>query len=237
MRTLVAVMLGASALLASSASRAQEYGDLSFQELPKVSPQDPPAPTHWYGYEILATDGAALLLAVPALASNSSTVHSVFGVGSLMTYGLGAPIVHFTHGRVGAGFADLGLRVGMPLVLGLFGGMIGSGSYQPIPCNTSSTGAYSGAFSGLGCGLDNGIGQVVSTAVGAAVGSMIGIGIAVAIDAAVIAREPVRLDGASHDAKPSRRIPRAATHIEPTFGLTPEPRGGTRATVGLLGVF
>jgi hypothetical protein len=226
MRTQLATMLGASVLVVSSVARAQDYGNLPQESLedpseppPAAAPLEPSRPTHWYGYETLATDGAALLLSVPALASHASGVQSVFGWGSALTYGLGAPIVHFAHGHVGKGFADLGLRVGMPLVLGVLGGMIGVSTYQPPPCNVSL-----GGWAGLGCALDDTFGPVGAFAEGAMIGGLLGMGGAMALDAAVLAREPIKHDGVS---------PR----IEPAFGLTPERRGGTRATVGLVGAF
>lgn len=225
MRTLLASVLGASFLLASSAAGAQDYGNLP-QYLPEDPPQAPPRgptrPTHWYGYETLATDGAALLLAVPALTSNTSAVQSVFGVGSVMTYGLGAPIVHFAHGHVGAGFADLGLRVGMPLVLGFFGGLIGATTYQPPPCSSSTL-----------CGWGNMLGAAAAAGEGVIIGGLLGAGGAVALDAAMIAREPVKDHDAANGAEPSN----PSTHIEPAFGVAPERRGGTRATLGVVGTF
>jgi hypothetical protein len=213
MRTLLASVLAASLLLVSSPSRAQDDDD--------VPPPDPRThltrSTHWYGYETLATDGAALALAVPALASSASGIQSVFGVGSVMTYGLGAPIVHAAHGQTGKALADLGIRVGMPLVLGFFGEAIGSGSYQQSGCRASDPGF---------CGLGNALGQVGAAAEGAVIGGLLGIGGAVVIDAALLAREPV-----THVASP------ATAHIEPAFGVAPDRRGGTRATLGMIGTF
>lgn len=64
----------------------------------------------WYGWQNLLVDGAALAL-VPF--AEDDTAELVLG-----TYLFGGPIVHWSHGNVGRGFASLGLRVGTPLVLG-----------------------------------------------------------------------------------------------------------------------
>jgi hypothetical protein len=151
-----------------------------------------------------------------------------FGVGSVMMYGLGAPIVHFAHGRIGAGFGDLGIRVGMPVILGFFGAMVGAGTYQQTSCNTAAD-----SF----CDLGNALGQVAAAAEGAMVGGLIGIGGAVAIDAAVIAREPVKHDDTDDEQEPSMLRQPSTAKIEPTLGVAPERQGGARATVGVVGTF
>jgi hypothetical protein len=76
------------------------------------------------------------------------------------------------------------------------------------------------------CGLDNSFGQIGAAVEGAAIGGLLGLGGAVVIDAALLAREPV-----THVAPP------ASAHIEPTFGVAPDRRGGTRATLGMIGTF
>ena len=61
--------------------------------------------THWYGWQTLLTDAAAVL--------------GVY-VSPDLTLGLylaGGPVVHWVHGNAGRGFASLGLRVGAPVVL------------------------------------------------------------------------------------------------------------------------
>jgi hypothetical protein len=211
----VAVVLGSSVALADGVPSAPSAATVS--------------PTRWYGYETLATDGAALVLAVPAFSSSTSGFQTTFGVGSLVVYGLGGPIVHFAHGHVGKGFADLGLRVAMPLVLGFFGGLIGGAAYTPPPCNPGTQ------F----CGLDD-LGGVAAAAEGATIGGLLGIGSAIAIDAGLMAREPMR-DGDDMPDPPhapaSQEEPYYTSTIQPTFGLAPERQGGARATAGLVGAF
>ena len=64
-------------------------------------------------------DGAALSVFVGGFwlrpANQDWSVVSIAGVGA---WAVGAPVVHWSHGRVGVGFASLGLRLALP-ALGL----------------------------------------------------------------------------------------------------------------------
>lgn len=228
MRTAVASLFAASVLLASPFAFAE---DARPAEAPADAPADAPAPTHWYGYQTLAVDGAALALTIPAMASSSSGQQGGFAIASSLTYGLGGPIVHFSHGAIGKGFANLGLRVGMPLVLGAIGGLLGAAAYHPPPasaCNSSSDDF---------CGLGQALGPIGAIAEGSAIGGLIGIGGAIAVDAAVLAREPVTRHDDSEPAEPRDPPTASGAHFEPTVGLSPERQGGARASVGLRGTF
>jgi len=70
---------------------------------------------HWYGWETLLVDGASLGVVVGGFwlrpPHQDWSVVSIVGIGGLV---LGAPVVHWAHGRAGVGFASLGLRVGLP---------------------------------------------------------------------------------------------------------------------------
>lgn len=83
----------------------------------------------WYGYQTLLVDAASLGLmiggAAMAARSRSDTGGYVALTGAA-GYVLGAPIVHWTHGRIGPGFGSLGLRVGMPLGGMFWGALIGA---------------------------------------------------------------------------------------------------------------
>lgn len=93
---------------------------------PATQPPTQPAPsvvvTHeWYGWQILAVDGAALSLAGIGIAEETVTKQDqallLTGfVGGALVYALGPPIVHFVHGRDVWGFADFGIRVGSVFV-------------------------------------------------------------------------------------------------------------------------
>ncbi|MBK6533452.1 MAG: hypothetical protein IPF99_28835 [Deltaproteobacteria bacterium] len=79
-------------------------------------------PTHWYGWQILIVDLAAITLASASLGVGSTTGY--YTAGGLQL--LGGPIVHWSHGRVGAGFGSLGLRLLVPVAAGVLGSMKGT---------------------------------------------------------------------------------------------------------------
>ncbi len=78
--------------------------------------------THWYGWQILIVDLAAITLASASLGVGSTTGY--YTAGGLQL--LGGPIVHWSHGRVGAGFGSLGLRVLVPAGAAALGSMKGT---------------------------------------------------------------------------------------------------------------
>jgi hypothetical protein len=83
---------------------------------------------HWYGWQVVATDGVALALSIAggaASSDNNSNANAAFFALSGITYVLGGPIVHLAHHRAGTGFASLVLRVGLPVGGALMGGLIG----------------------------------------------------------------------------------------------------------------
>lgn len=95
--------------------------------------------------------------------SYSATAWTVFGVSGALTpvFGVGVlglifggPILHWTHGRVGRGFAVLGMNLGLGSGLGALGGLIGS------------SGNDSGVILGAGGGVL--LGLVVANLVNAA---------------------------------------------------------------------
>lgn len=77
----------------------------------------------WYGWQTLATDGAAFALFAYAGTQQFSgalpNVASTTGVAMLL---LGAPTVHWAHGRIGTGFLSLGMRLVAPTL----GAVVGS---------------------------------------------------------------------------------------------------------------
>jgi hypothetical protein len=87
-----------------------------------ASPQPRLTKEHWYGGQTLAADGAALALVVAGIGLQSGGL-TLFGATAYLG---GGPIVHWAHGHVGMGFADLGIRAGLPFA-GLFvGAMAGA---------------------------------------------------------------------------------------------------------------
>jgi hypothetical protein len=121
--------------------------------------------TRWYGWQTLITDGAAFAMLVGAGAtSNNENSSGALLAASGLTYALGGPIVHWAHLHGGIGAASLGLRLGLPVGLGLVGLAIGSA---------------------VGDGKD------YAGIAGAALGFVVGFPAAIALDAAVLAREDV----------------------------------------------
>jgi hypothetical protein len=151
----VAVLL--AAVLGSHHARASD-----------AAPRPPPRfaeepPSRWYGWQTLATDGAAVGLISASLATvdnGRNSPSSALAWGALGVYALGAPVMHFVHENPGRGLASFGMRVGGPIVLGFTGAVL------------EDCGGGGGDFCGLG---------------GALIGTSLGIIGAVAVDAAVFA--------------------------------------------------
>ena len=122
----------------------------------------PEPQTHWYGWQTLATDGAAVTLFIAGASADSGAV-AVLGVG---TYVLGGPVVHWTHDGGWRGWASLGIRVGGPVLVGLGGFALGSGC--------------------------EGEDAEVCPAVGAALFGSLGLVSAIIVDAAVLGYEEVK---------------------------------------------
>ena len=146
------VLAIAAVLLTSSIAAAQAPG----QTVPHAAnpyltappPEVAPATIRVsYTSDILVADGLSLALMTLGPAAEADLA----GVG-VAGYFLAAPIVHLAHGRGAAAAKSLGLRVGMPLVLGLAGYKLGphdtvcdeavdiDGQYHSGHCNTGSIG-------------------------------------------------------------------------------------------------
>jgi hypothetical protein len=145
---------------------------------PTAAPGHPPPPayearprteTKWYGWQTLLVDGAALTTSMLLLSVNNDDAHAASAVVGLGGYALGGPIVHWSNGQVGKGFASLGLRVGAPVLGALTGAIV------LLPVSDS----------------DN-----LASAVGAIFGTIAGTAAAVAIDSAALARKRVTV---THD--------------------------------------
>jgi hypothetical protein len=119
----------------------------------------------WYGWQTLAVDGAALLMAVGGVSvsdGGQGNGGQAFAGLATATYALGGPIVHFAHAHVSSGFASLALRVFTPILFAFVG-------YGLQDC-------AGGQLCGLG---------------GLVIGGGLGILTAITVDAAVLAREDV----------------------------------------------
>jgi len=96
--------------------------DASAQTSSKAGQTDPPvssSPT-WYGWQTLAFDGVVALdvasFGYGQIPGPPSTIGTLWEVVGVTTYLAAAPIVHWAHGNVGAGFGSLAMRVFGPLV-------------------------------------------------------------------------------------------------------------------------
>ena len=88
---------------ASSSARL----DLDADKLRKVE--------HWYGWQTLSVDGASVAFALGAYLS-----HSASPLWAAITgYLFGAPFVHLVHRNFGGAATSLGLRIVLPLVVGV----------------------------------------------------------------------------------------------------------------------
>lgn len=131
-------LLGAGVLLAPAAAPAADPPPAAAPP-PMSAPWPPPAPPgclpspapyylplhppkrRWYGWQTLIAAGGFITLAgftLPnLLATNEDRYVATAGVAlSAAGFTLSGPIVHWSHGHVGRGFAVLGLYVGSTLV-------------------------------------------------------------------------------------------------------------------------
>lgn len=120
----------------------------------------------WYGAQNLAFDGVALGLATTAVFTPRTPRKVLLGL-SLGTYLVASPVIHGAHERPAIAVAALGLRIGMPLALGIVGLGIGAADGQ--------------GFEGVGTAL---VGGVLGVALGALTAMLID-------DAALARRESV----------------------------------------------
>lgn len=134
-----------AAFIVVSPARADETRPASSA----VAPSDELAPSKWYGWQTLTTDGAsAAVLAGAAAAKNSP-----LGYVSLGGYLFGAPVVHFAHGNPGRGVGSLALRMILPSIGFAFG-------YAAFHRSDRSEEWFN--FSGLAEGMLFGLGGVAS---------------------------------------------------------------------------
>jgi hypothetical protein len=113
--------------------------------------------TSWYGWQVMATDGAAIGAAVlgymvgEGQRPSASGTANVLYASSFALYALGGPMVHWAHGNGRKGLTSLGLRAGVPLGGALLGFAIGSAVCDSeddlIPCPVGF--AVMGTFTGM----------------------------------------------------------------------------------------
>ncbi|HEY8039774.1 MAG TPA: hypothetical protein VIF15_08280 [Polyangiaceae bacterium] len=90
-------------------------------------PLHPKPQGDWYGPHVWLADAASLGFGVYVATANQNNGQSSLsaieaaGLGWWAVSWLVAPIAHFAHGRIGYGFADVGMRLIVPPVLGVVG--------------------------------------------------------------------------------------------------------------------
>lgn len=114
--------------------------------LPSTAPTPRGTHHHWYGWQNLLVDAAALAVASVAVSGVDDDSGGGAGVAFLGIYLLGGPIVHFAHGQLESGLASFGLRSGLPSV----GGMLGCAALSEVPVDL---GCYVGVVLGVGLGI------------------------------------------------------------------------------------
>ncbi len=138
------------------------------------------------------------------LGVHSQTALATFGYASLGVYALGSPNVHaFHHDGLGTSLGSFGLRVALPVALGLL-------TYAASQPGVNACEALPGEQQPeLGCGLGQALGTVFMGGVGMLA--------AVIIDDAFLARETVKPE-ATHVSLAPLLLPR---------GSSLAPQGGT----------
>jgi len=91
---------------------------------PPASAPPAPAALEWYGWEILAADGAGIALGFAASAAGASQVGAVYG----LTYWAVPPFIHILHQNPWRGGQSFLLRLGLPFAGALVGGIAGAGA-------------------------------------------------------------------------------------------------------------
>lgn len=155
-----------SVVLAPSLARADEDDDdepMIVVEAPEpaplpaaAAPEAPPPPVRRpsrmvdvsYSSQTLLLDGVAVAMFVPGV---TAKIDPLPGLG-LLTYLLGPPIVHFTHGNVGKGFADAAIRTVAPFVFAMPGLMAAAALTSNASPRAQSDALDAGGYTGLALG-------------------------------------------------------------------------------------
>jgi hypothetical protein len=111
------------------------FGAPPSDECDDLDADEAPAPAleqRWYGWQILAVDGAADALAIVTVATHTGGTYPATLAGYSLAAGgylFGGPIVHAVHGHGWRTLGSFGLRLGAPLggaLLGLLSGVVGT---------------------------------------------------------------------------------------------------------------
>lgn len=171
----------------------------------------------WYGGQTLLADTISLSLVGAGIAVDPKSPSPALLASGFAGYSLTAPVIHFAHGHLGKGLADLALRVGTASLGAVIGHSIGTALHTPLSPPPAPTLGDVIAYP-----VVNGVNLVDAQIRGAVYGAAIGGLVAMVIDGAVLAREDVPRPG-------SRKM---SVAMAPALGPT---HGGFHA--GLSGSF
>lgn len=160
---LVAFALGL--VLVPATARAAEEDDDEQMVIVEAPVADPPPeappvmvvrpvepPKRWvdvsYASQTLLLDGAASAMFAFGVAGD---VQPLPGLG-ILTYAFGPPIAHFTHGNVGKGFADAGIRIVSPFLFALPGLMFAMAVSSREDMEDRRTAMDIGGYTGMALG-------------------------------------------------------------------------------------
>lgn len=100
-----------------------------------------------YSSETMLFDGAAVAMFAYGVATDTQPLP---GLG-ILTYAFAPPIAHFTHGNVGKGFADAGIRIISPFLFAVPGLMIAIAA-SPNDREDRKTAMDIGGYTGMALG-------------------------------------------------------------------------------------
>lgn len=149
---------------------------------------DEPAPKVWYGYKLLLADALSIGVVMVGARSGLGAGLVAPGIGGAF---LAAPIVHLTEGQRGRALGSLGLRLLLPLGVGLVAAQ--SQERRSGECN-----CMGGVFAFAG-------------------GMVLGLGAAMILDAALLGWRPVGEVERAQAAKARSR----SLALVPAFGVGP----------------
>jgi len=142
----------AAVLLSSSVAAAQAPGQTTSyaadEEL--TAARSLRMETVSYRKQVLIVDGLSVAAIVigPLLAAGDTDAGGSLSLIGLAGYVVGAPIVHLSHGRVGAAAASFGLRTALPIAGMMAGFKLGP---NDLACSGSSPAEDGGHGDGGGC--------------------------------------------------------------------------------------
>jgi hypothetical protein len=180
-----------------------------------ASPQKVRSDSPWYGWQIGVADAASALGMAVGWSANGWAGNALADI-SLAGFVAGGPVIHVVHRRpAGVVLGSLGLRVGLPIVGGIIGGLIAYAA-EP-PCKPSATGGLEAIGAGICQSLRGFDGVVVGMPLGALAASV--------TDVAFL--------GWDRRAQPRRS---SGARVAPVLAWS-SAQGAQRLSVGMGGVF